>query len=556
MEGGSAFDDANERKWALTDRRGLLGIAAVGATAGAGVAWADEASATVFEGASRGNVRKFGALGDGVSDDTAAFKKALSECVIVDVPRGRYLLSGTIKLSSGQMLIGEGASGWEPYPSNEGSSGATASELVSDGALLIDAGGTTGARIIGLALMAKQGKQSDWGAPPGFQPGAIGVDLAGSNHFYARDVSFHGLETGLLADADEGRSAQMPQLVDWSAEDCDAVIRFITANKDFYVVRDARIEGCIGAVHCGRVIIAKRCDGLRIENVRFFQCYEESVAIEDTPFVSISGATLFETGARGLVLRNCAYAVISGSQVARSGHYTKGPLQQRTAVSFEGCTDIKFDGLITQPLGRSMSIQSCTNVSVDVVCGTPFWRTGYLGNDDGAIRVERSRTVLLNASFGGRFYWNAVWADKESALTLRGRVVTEGTAGGVRCASLFDLPLGHVVRTRSKIILPPGEARVLEVRQVPIASGHSLVTCCVELSAPGLVFQSGYDIWGNDQEEELGGGSISFARKQLYRNESDKLELVEIPIAVRNTTATSLNIPVGFEVRLSLAFNY
>lgn len=555
MEDQSASDGVNGLRWTSTDRRGLLGIAAVGATAGAGAAWAGGASTAVSEGFGRESVRKFGAIGDGVTDDTAAFRRALSQCTIVDVPRGRYLLSGTLTLSSGQMLVGEGASGWEPYPSNEGAPDSLASELVVDGVLAIDAKSTTGARIVGLALMARGGTQSDWGSPPGFQPGAIGVDIAGSNHFDARDVSFHGLETGLLADSDEGRSAQMPQLVDWSAEDCDAVIRFVTANQDFYVVRDARIEGCIGAVHCGRVIIAKRCDGLRIENVRFFQCHEESIVIEDTPFVSIAGVTLFETGGRGLVLRNCAYAVISGSQVARSGHYTRGPLMQRTAVSLEGCSDVKFEGLITQPLGRSVLIQSCANVSIDVVCGTPFWRTGYLGNDDGAIRIEQSRTVLVNASFGGRYYWAAVWADKESALSLRGRVVTEGTAGGVRCASLFDPPWGHVLRTGSAVRLQPAEAKVLEVLRIPIASGQSLITCCVELSAPGLVFQSGHDIWANEREEEPGGGSISFERKQLYRNESDKLEFAEIPIAVRNASAAASNIPSGFEVRLSLAFD-
>ena len=58
------------------------------------------------------SVRDFGARGDGVSDDTAAFQRALVEAPtgVLWVPRGRYRIAGSLALTrSGQVLRGEGS---------------------------------------------------------------------------------------------------------------------------------------------------------------------------------------------------------------------------------------------------------------------------------------------------------------------------------------------------------------------------------------------------------------------------------------------------------------
>ena len=58
------------------------------------------------------SVRDFGARGDGVSDDTAAFKRALAEAPagVLWVPRGRYRIAGSLALTrSEQILRGEGS---------------------------------------------------------------------------------------------------------------------------------------------------------------------------------------------------------------------------------------------------------------------------------------------------------------------------------------------------------------------------------------------------------------------------------------------------------------
>lgn len=57
------------------------------------------------------NVKDFGALGDGVQDDTAAIKAAIAAAGTgaVTFPRGTYLLASTIALTTAVSLVGEGA---------------------------------------------------------------------------------------------------------------------------------------------------------------------------------------------------------------------------------------------------------------------------------------------------------------------------------------------------------------------------------------------------------------------------------------------------------------
>lgn len=54
------------------------------------------------------SVKDFGAVGDGVADDTLAFQKALSASKAVFVPAGSYRIISTLAVTNGQSLIGVG----------------------------------------------------------------------------------------------------------------------------------------------------------------------------------------------------------------------------------------------------------------------------------------------------------------------------------------------------------------------------------------------------------------------------------------------------------------
>jgi len=53
-----------------------------------------------------GNVKYYGAVGDGVTDDTAAFQNALASIDCIKVPPGEYVLSATLNLDVGQGISG------------------------------------------------------------------------------------------------------------------------------------------------------------------------------------------------------------------------------------------------------------------------------------------------------------------------------------------------------------------------------------------------------------------------------------------------------------------
>lgn len=54
------------------------------------------------------SVKDFGAVGDGVTDDTAAFEAALSNNGRIYVPKGTYLVTGVVSVDTGSTLVGTG----------------------------------------------------------------------------------------------------------------------------------------------------------------------------------------------------------------------------------------------------------------------------------------------------------------------------------------------------------------------------------------------------------------------------------------------------------------
>jgi hypothetical protein len=82
-------------------------VGQTGIITGAQIA-ADAALTTTYAPIQMSNVVTHGAVGDGVSDDTNAFKAALSVAQAVYIPAGKYAISDTLVLSNSQRFFGDG----------------------------------------------------------------------------------------------------------------------------------------------------------------------------------------------------------------------------------------------------------------------------------------------------------------------------------------------------------------------------------------------------------------------------------------------------------------
>lgn len=100
----------------MIDRRTLLGTVGLSGASVATIDALEKADNTRSASVRAVNVRDFGAVGDGRTDDTAAFNRATQAnadwsealCYAIYVPSGRYRLDSTVFVRKGQTLFGDG----------------------------------------------------------------------------------------------------------------------------------------------------------------------------------------------------------------------------------------------------------------------------------------------------------------------------------------------------------------------------------------------------------------------------------------------------------------
>ncbi len=106
------------------------------------------------------SVRDFGAVGDGIADDTTAIINAISASDSVFLPEGEYLVSGTIQLTARQSIFGAGQQSVLKASGN----GFNVIEVVEDHARIANLrieGGDVGIKLYGLTRPVVQTSVSD-----------------------------------------------------------------------------------------------------------------------------------------------------------------------------------------------------------------------------------------------------------------------------------------------------------------------------------------------------------------------------------------------------------
>ncbi|MCL5279038.1 MAG: glycoside hydrolase family 55 protein [Planctomycetes bacterium] len=350
------------------------------------LSWAAVAAAEETPKVASGHfdVRQFGAEGDGQTDDTAAFQRALDAAGragggIVDAPRGNYLFAGHLNVPNAVTLSGI----WQSVPAHNGIRDRGMPKPTDDGTTFLVTEGAgkeegpafltlnTNSTLKGVVLYYPQQNVDDvpqaypWAiAMRGKNPAVLsvemlnpynGIDVTRNERHLIRDVQGQPLRRGILVDSiyDIGRIenvhfnpwwSQRPKLKQWQMENGEA---FIFGRSDWQYVFNTF---CFGYAVGYRFIQSKAgvCNG-NFLGIGADDCYTALVVDNCAPFgllitngefVSFHGPDptmidVKETNKGSVRFVNCAYwgPCNQIARIAGSG-----------TVGFSDCTFVQWGG--------------------------------------------------------------------------------------------------------------------------------------------------------------------------------------------------------------------
>jgi hypothetical protein len=329
------------------------------------------------------SIRDYGAKGDGTSDDTAAFQKALDEAArngggVVVAPRGNYFFAGHLNIPNAVTLKGV----WESVPAHNGLRDAGLPKPTDDGTTFLVTEGqgkedgpgfitlNNNSTLKGVVIYYPEQKQNDEPVPypwaiamRGKNPAVLavellnpynGIDAAHNERHLIRDVQGQPLRRGIYVDDiyDIGRIENVhfnpwwslkPRLFQWQQEHGEA---FIFARSDWQYVFNTFCFGynigykfvqtkagvCngnflgIGADDCFTALVVENCApmGLLISNGEFVSFHGP-----DPTMVRVGTAN---TGSIRFV--NCAFWGPCNQIAQLAGRGTTG---------FSDCTFVQWD---------------------------------------------------------------------------------------------------------------------------------------------------------------------------------------------------------------------
>ena len=384
------------------------------------------AGALAIEAADSSSVADFGAKGDGKTDDTAAFQRALDAAAkgggTVSVSRGNYLFAGHLNVPPAVALEGV----WKSVPAHNGIRDPGLPKPTDDGTTFLvteGAGNESGTPFITLnhnatlkGVVIYYPQQPDDAEPQAYpwtiamrgkNPAVLqvellnpynGIETTGSERHLIRDVQGQPLRRGIMVDRiyDIGRIEDVhfnpwwsnkPKLRQWQMENGEA---FIFARADWEYVLNTFCFGyrvgykfikSAGGVCNGNFLGIGADDCFRAVEVEDSAPF--GLLITNGEFVSFHGPdpTMVEvksTHTGSVKFVNCAYWGPC-NQIAKIGG--------RGTVSFGDCTFVQWDGKkegrhAIQAEGGSLVVRGCEfrEAKPQIELGTNVHRAVITGN--------------------------------------------------------------------------------------------------------------------------------------------------------------------------------
>jgi hypothetical protein len=407
-------------------------------------------------------VKYFEAVGDGQTDDTAAFQEALnaaadSETQTVFVPRGNYRFNGSLNVPDGVTLKGI----WESVPAHNGIRDKGLPKPTDDGTTFLVYGGAgkpddpafitlnTNSTLKGVCIYYPEQKEDDVPteypyavAMRGKNPAILdcellnpykGIDAALNERHLIRNISGQPLRLGIYVDAiyDIGRIENVhfnpwwsmkPKLFRWQMENGEA---FVFGQSDWqYVLNTFAFGYNIGY----RFIETKSGGGVCNGNflgIGADDCYTALVVDQCAPY--------------GLLITNGEFVSFHGPDptMIRVSDKNRGAVRFSNCAFWGPCRQIAvLDGTATGTVGFS----DCT-----------FTQWGFKDIDDGS-KKERIPTPAIQVSGGNIVISGCEFQDphpkillgekvKKAVITgniMRGKELIENKAGERRSIVIRD----------------------------------------------------------------------------------------------------------------------
>ena len=305
------------------------------------------------------NVTAYGAVGDGVTDDTAAFKSAISATSSgtlhsgIYVPMGKYVISGTLTLNAIEM-IGNFAGGW---PADTMPMPTLLMRILTAPGLSLE----NGASVHGIAIVYDQGSPATSNAP------AISLTKTG-NGFSVSSVRIQNPYDGITTpnNAQPGRS----RFSDIYIVSPVHVGVQITKCYDFVQYRDIEVR-CPNAMSAGAAFVFGRVDEGCYTGLFASNCLTGFEFDYDSSTNPAGGA--FTGGLAGCSTAGCGTGVV-----------VNGP--HKIKITGGDFSDLSCGALLNGALeftlvggrwqtagGQSVQIESATNVIIDgCMFGRPY----------------------------------------------------------------------------------------------------------------------------------------------------------------------------------------